>query len=232
MKIYIDPGHGGNDPGAVKYVKERTVAVKVAEYMQDYLVKYNCLTRMTVGTDSTVQRARKANMWGADLFVSIHFNAGGGDGCEALVYNKDNQSLGKVFEKHMKAAGQNSRGVKYRPELNVLRYTKMPAVLNEIAFVDNKTDIKDWDEDKELKVMGEALAKAAAEFLGLDKKAQKYQVITDTLNVRSGPGTQYEIREKVKKNEVYTITEISGNWGKLKSGAGWMNISDKYCKKV
>ena len=148
------------------------------------------------------------------------------------MYSKDNQNLGKIFENHMKAAGQNSRGVKYRPELNVLKYTKMPAVLNEIAFVDNKKDIEDWDEDKELKVMGEALAKAAAEFLGLDKKAQKYQVITDTLNVRSGPGTQYKILEKVKKNEVYTIVEISGSWGKLKSGAGWMNISEKYCKKV
>ena len=42
---------------------------------------------------------------------------------------------------------------------------------NEGAFVDNKKDIQDWDEDHELKKLGEAYAKAAAEFLGLEKKA-------------------------------------------------------------
>lgn len=233
MRIYIDPGHGGKDPGAVKYVKERNVALKVAEYMQDYLIKnYDCETKVTTGTDATTARAIKANEWGADLFVSIHFNAGGGDGYEALVYSEKNKNLGKVFEKHVMAIGQNSRGVKYRPELNVLRYTNMDAILNEIAFVDNRKDIEDWNENHELKKMGEALAKAAAEFLDLSFEEELYKVIASSLNVRSGPGTSYEIKDKVKKGEVYTITEISGSWGKLKSGAGWINVSEKYCKRM
>ena len=46
----------------------------------------------------------------------------------------------------------------------------MPAVLNEGAFVDNLKDIQDWNEDHELKKMGEAYAKAAAEYLGLAEK--------------------------------------------------------------
>lgn len=233
-KIYIDPGHGGRDPGAVKYVRERDVAVKVAEYMQDYLVQYDCETRITTGTDSTVARAKKANTWRADLFVSIHFNAGGGDGYEALVYSAENKDLGKVFEEYVKATGQNSRGVKYRPELNVLKYTKMPAILNEIAFVDNKKDIKDWDEDAELKTMGAALAAAAAEYLDLHKESETgvYKILVSSLNVRSGPGTEHKKVTQVKKGEAFTITEISGNWGKLKSGKGWINISSKYCKRM
>jgi len=46
----------------------------------------------------------------------------------------------------------------------------MPAVLNEGAFVDNKKDIQDWNDDAELKKLGIAYAKAAAEFLSLSKK--------------------------------------------------------------
>ena len=127
----------------------------------------------TKGTDNLNTRCKKANDGGADLFVSIHYNAGKGDGYEALVYSADNKKLGQCFEKRVKAIGQNSRGVKYRPDLAVLRLTNCKAVLNEIAFVDNKKDIKDWDEPAELKKMGIALAKAAAEWLNLPKKAAK-----------------------------------------------------------
>ena len=60
--------------------------------------------------------------------------------------------------------------MKLRPELGVLRLSNMPAVLNEGAFVDNQKDVADWNEDHELKKLGEAYAMAAAEFLGLEKK--------------------------------------------------------------
>jgi hypothetical protein len=63
--------------------------------------------------------------------------------------------------------------VKLRPELNVLRLTDMPAVLNEGAFVDNKKDIEDWNDDHELKKLGIAYAEAAAEYLKLEKKVAK-----------------------------------------------------------
>ena len=77
------------------------------------------------------------------------------------------------MEKHIKKIGQNSRGVKYRPDLGILRLTTMPAVLNEIAFIDNKKDIKDWDENAELKKVATAQAKAVAEYLKLPKKVSK-----------------------------------------------------------
>lgn len=174
MKLVVDRGHGGGDNGAVGYVKERAVAVKVGNYMVDYLKKnYKVDIMETKGTDNLNIRCRKANDWGADLFVSIHYNAGKGDGYEALVYSADNKKLGQCFENQVKAIGQNSRGVKYRPDLAVLRLTNCKAVLNEIAFVDNKKDIKDWDEPAELKKMGIALAEAAADWLNLTKKAAK-----------------------------------------------------------
>ena len=169
-KIYINPGHSDKDPGAVGYETERKLNVKVSQYMSAYLLaNYDCETKV-YSNDSLSAVCSDANAWGADLFVSNHFNAGKGDGYEALVYNQNRVALGKVFEKYVLSAGQNSRGVKLRPDLAVLSNTTMPAVANEGAFVDNQKDIADWNEDQELKKLGEAYAKAAAEFLGLEAK--------------------------------------------------------------
>jgi N-acetylmuramoyl-L-alanine amidase len=172
-KIYINPGHSNVDPGAVGYETERDLNVRTAKFMNEHLLaNYVCETKVTDGkVNSTSTVAAEANNWGANLLVSIHNNAGGGDGYEALVYSAKNKELGLIFEKHVKAAGQNSRGVKYRPELNVLRLSNMAAILNEGAFVDNKKDVQDWNEDHELKKLGIAYAEAAAEFLKLPKKA-------------------------------------------------------------
>lgn len=171
-RIYIDPGHSNVDPGAVGYEVERDLNEKVAKFMAEHLrTNYVCETRVDpITTNSTRDVASAANAWKANLLVSIHFNAGGGDGYEALVYSNARKALGQIFEKHVKAAGQNSRGVKIRTDLGVLRLSNMPAVLNEGAFVDNKKDIQDWDEDHELKKLGIAYAEAAAEYLGLEKK--------------------------------------------------------------
>lgn len=180
-KIYINPGHSDRDPGAVGYETERKLNVKVSNYMNDHLlVNYVCETKVTPGSmDSLSAICRDANNWGADLFVSNHFNAGGGDGYEALVYNQKRVELGKLFERHVKAIGQNSRGVKLRPNLSVLKNTNMAAVVNEGAFVDNKKDIQDWNDDVELKKLGVAYAEAAAEFLGLTKKVVEPPKVED-----------------------------------------------------
>lgn len=56
------------------------------------------------------------------------------------------------------------------------------------------------------------------------------KVTANTLNVRKGPGTNYAITTQVKKNQVYTIVDTQGKWGKLKSGAGWIHLG--YTSKV
>ena len=79
------------------------------------------------------------------------------------------------------------------------------------------------------------IAKEVNEILGVIEKpkaevAYKVKITASSLNVRRGPGTRYQIATTVKKNEVYTIVEENGNWGKLKSGAGWISLN--YTKKV
>jgi N-acetylmuramoyl-L-alanine amidase len=201
-KIYINPGHSNTDPGAVGYETERRLNVLVSQHMNDYLLaNYECETRMNPGTmGSLTAICNDANSWGADLFVSNHFNAGGGDGYEALVYSQKRVPLGEIFAKQVKAIGQNLRlygaapGVKIRPDLGVLRLTNMPAVLNEGAFVDNSKDIQDWNDNFELQNLGEAYAKAAAEFLSLEKKP----VDTKTYYVQIFAGSKAGAEEALK----------------------------------
>ena len=177
-KIYINPGHSDTDPGAVGFETERRLNVAVSQFMADYLLEnYHCQVRMNPGSVSRLaQIAQDANDWGADLFVSNHFNAAGGDGYEGYIYSEKTMDLGKLFARHVEQAGQNLRkvshvpGVIIRPTLAVLRRTHMSAILTEGAFVDNRKDIEDWNEDHELKALAAAYAQAAAEYLQLEKK--------------------------------------------------------------
>lgn len=189
-KIYINPGHSDTDPGAVGYETERRLNLEVSYYMRAYLQQnYRCQVRITPGLmDTLTAVCADANAWGADLFVSNHFNAGGGDGYEALVYSQKRVKLGRVFEKHVVAAGQNSRGVKLRPGLAVLKNTAMPAIINEGAFVDNLQDIQDWNEGAELEKLGIAYAEAAAEYLGLQKKHAGYSLAQFVRDIQNACG--------------------------------------------
>ena len=170
-KIYIDPGHSKSDPGAVGYEVERDLNERVSVFQSEHLLaNYECEVKVGDISLNLNQVIAEANAWGASFLCSNHMNAGKGDGYEALVYSEKRRELGEIFEKYVKEAGQNSRGVKIRSDLGVLRLSNMPAILNEGAFVDNLKDIQDWNEDHELKKLGIAYAEATAEYLKLPKK--------------------------------------------------------------
>ena len=79
-------------------------------------------------------------------------------------------------------------------------------------------------------ITGVAAAKYFVAYAGVDAfKPYTVTVTADALNVRKGPGILYGKVTVVKKGEVYTITEVKNNWGKLKSNVGWISL--KYTKK-
>ena len=177
-KVYVDAGHGGNDSGAVKYVREKDVNLTMALACRDHLVKNGVQVKMSGETDkgtSINTMAKEANSWGADLVVSIHNNAGGGDGFE--IYHSINGGKGKTLAKNIEAEvkkiGQNSRGLKTKKNTNgrdyygMIRLTNAPAVICEGAFVDNKTDVKIIDTVAEQKAFGVAYAKGILKTLGI-----------------------------------------------------------------
>ena len=91
------------------------------------------MSRETDKTTSINSMAAEANAWGADYVVSIHNNAGGGDGFE--VYHTINGGKGKTLaqniETQVKAIGQNSRGLKTKVDSNGTDYFGMIRLLND-----------------------------------------------------------------------------------------------------
>ena len=195
--IFIDPGHSIIDPGAVGYETEFRLSEAVSKYQAEYLREHYVCAPFVCPSDidSLAVICKMANDMDAALYVSNHFNAGGGDGYENFVYSEKTRGLGEVFEKHVKAIGQNSRGVKVK-KFYVLKYTTMPAVLNEGAFVDNWKDIQDWNDDAELKKLGIAYAKATAEYLDLEE-----------LTV---PAHTYTLEQFVRDVQAATGSEVDG----------------------
>lgn len=249
-KIYLDPGHGGSDPGAVKYLNERDVNLVMALACRDYLQANGVVVKMSRTSNETNtsinSMAKEANSWEADYVVSIHNNAGGGDGFE--VYHTINGGKGKALAKNIetevKKIGQNSRGLKTKKGSNgdyfgMIRLTKAPAVICEGVFVDNATDVEIADTTAEQKAFGYAYARGILKTLGITDNGMEdteqhsgsylVKVTAKDLYIRKGPGTNYENKGFIKPG-VYTIVETQGNWGKLKSGAGWICLD--YAKKI
>src|SRR5699024_7703055 len=91
-KILIDPGHGGNDPGAsANGLKEKDLTLDISKRVNDNLLyNYEVKTKITMisyKTDSLNNYTSSAIAWGADLFLSVHINSGGGTGYEDYIHN-------------------------------------------------------------------------------------------------------------------------------------------------
>lgn len=96
-----------------------------------------------------------------------------------------------------------------------------------------------WQEfkSKVAAYMGEAAKPAEPMQQDFEPAQFLVKIVDDDLNIRSGAGTEFPVVGKVYKGYVFTIVETArakdgGTWGRLKSGAGWINIGDGYCKRV
>lgn len=181
-KVFLSAGHGGTDPGACAYgLKEKDINLQTLLSCKSELERHGVnvvASRVTDENDPVSQEVKKANASGADLAVSFHANAGGGDGFEAFYWDSDTngKKLASLGEKYIKALGQNSRGIKSGNHLYFIRNTKATAVLFESFFLDNATDINVGNTVEKQKTLGVAYARAILEYLGIKSEAKLYRV--------------------------------------------------------
>jgi N-acetylmuramoyl-L-alanine amidase len=153
-KVFINPGHCPNvDSGAVNRnsgMQEADVALAIGNLVAEYLTQAGCDVQV-LQSDNLYYDGEgacvcdTANNWPADVFVSIHCNAAGGDarGTEVEIYPDSAGSirLGQCIQNQIVSSlGTIDRGLKERPNLCVLKHTDMTAVLVECAFIDNDED--------------------------------------------------------------------------------------------
>lgn len=181
LKIFIDPGHGGSDPGAI-YTKvldgkkvtynEKDFNLDISLRLREKLKSLGYEVYMSRDKDVYVDlydRTRMANSLNADLFISIHNNAIDNSsvrGTMVLYKEKqqnrlisDKQFAQIVLESIVKQVGTQNKGIVERPNLAVLRTSNMPAVLVEVAFGTNPQDLDLLLSDS----FKDAVAKAIAE---------------------------------------------------------------------
>ncbi|MGQ7328482.1 GBS Bsp-like repeat-containing protein [Streptococcus suis] len=194
--VYIDPGHGGRDSGAsYGGVHEKNLALSVSNKLRENLLKYGINVLMTrtgdYDVDFKTERSRMTNASNADLFISIHFNATGAGvsnatGIETYWYQynpeyqpKINKEMhnnptrlaeseilaNKVQESLIKETGAVNRGVR-RETFAVLRETAIPAILVELGFMDNPSELQVIKQDSYHTRLAKALAQGVMNWYG------------------------------------------------------------------
>lgn len=250
MKFNVHGGHNFIVPGAGGCFSETSEDRKVKDLVISKLrslghTVYDC-------TDDAGRTAKqnlanivaKCNAHSVDLDISIHFNAfnGTAHGTEVWQYSNKTSTYATNIVNSLAALGFTKRGVKKSTGLYVLRNTKSKAILIECCFCDNGEDAKIYTAEKVATAIVKGITgktvgiKTPANNNGNSTNANgracpfTVKITADVLNVRKGPGTNYAKTTQVKRNYRYTIVATQGNWGKLKSGAGWICLD--FCKYV
>lgn len=173
-KIWIDAGHGGAQPGICYGGRvEKTYTLPTAIALQKELERCGFTVKQTRTTDVDVtvgQRARNANAWGADYFVSIHLNGStehNAMGAETWhsITGGQSKALAQAIQKEVAALGYKDRSLKSAANSNgkdtlaVIRETNAPAVLVEIGFLDWDADMRIFDATKAAQAIARGICK-------------------------------------------------------------------------
>lgn len=172
-RIWIDAGHGGAQPGACALgYKEKDLTLQIATLLGAELTRCGITVAQTRTTDVDIPldtRGPLANKWGADYFVSVHLNAGGGRGAETWcsIAGGKSKALAEYIQAELVGLGYVDRGVKTRKGddgrdyLAVIRQTNMPAVLTEVGFIDSQEDMTRFDAAKAAQAIAQGICKYA-----------------------------------------------------------------------
>jgi N-acetylmuramoyl-L-alanine amidase len=182
VKIYLDPGHGGSDPGAVgNGLKEKDLTLDICKRIESGLKSYeNVEVFMSRETDTTVSldtRTQKANLMNADVLLSVHINSAANvaaKGFESFIYpgsGSPTSALQNVMHTEIIRAmgtGIEDRGKK-QANFHMLRESKMKAILTENLFIVNSGDAAKLADPAFRQKVADGHVNGLEKFLGLRK---------------------------------------------------------------
>lgn len=146
MKIFINAGHGGSDPGAVSKngKKEADITKKVSALLAYNLILNGYIVEFFQQEKTFTEVSKVENTSNSDLFISIHCNSAANEkanGVEVLYYPtsvKGKKFAQQVQKELVDLTKLRDRGIKARSDLHVLKRTKAVAILVELAFLSNE----------------------------------------------------------------------------------------------
>lgn len=182
--IVLDPGHGGNDPGASNRaygLVEKTVTLAIARMVRDLLVRDGWKVALTRDGDNEVgdpsgadkqelqARCDVANAAGARAFVSIHVNSSfssAPDGTTTYYWRQQDRAFAQAMQSAVVAsAGFGDAGIR-REKFYVLNHTVMPSVLLEVSYLSNPHDAALLAQPGTLQRLAAGIARGITDFTG------------------------------------------------------------------
>ncbi|MBT2661961.1 N-acetylmuramoyl-L-alanine amidase [Bacillus sp. ISL-45] len=219
VKVFIDPGHGGTDPGAVgNGLREKDLTLQIATRVKNILIQEydNVSVLMSRTGDQTVsltERTNAANAWGANFLLSIHINAGGGTGYEDFIYPGVGTPT-TTYQSNIHAAvlalvDFYDRGKK-TANFHMLRESNMPALLTENGFIDNSNDAAKLKSSSFIENIARGHANGIVKSFNLPKKATAvYHTVVSGDTVyslsRTYGSTTQQIKDWNNLDDNYTI---------------------------
>ena len=218
-KLVIDLGHGGSDPGAVGQNKthEADIVLAIGKELNELLKGYDIEIKFTRLSDkyiSLYERARIANVFNADYFLSIHINSAKDKsvrGVEVWQYSDGNENINK-FSKGLcndvsKIFNIRNRGLKFSKELSVLKNTKMPSALIEVDFISNTMAEKDLIVSENIKSIALAIKNNLMKLFGLEANVSEtlYRVCIGAYRDKNNAINQVKLAKKKDFKDAYII---------------------------
>ena len=224
--IVVDPGHGGDDPGAVKgNVYEKDLNLKVSKYIYDRFKQLGVPVTLTRDTDETLNRDERVNRilsaYGNNpnvIVLSNHINAGGGEGAEVVYALRNNSTLAQNVLQSIGAEGQPTRKYYQRRLPNdtskdyyfIHRLTgNTQPLLIEYGFIDTPADLNRLQNN--ILNYGEGVVRAVANYIGVPYTAPD-GISSDVYVVQRGDSL-YSIASKfgVTVNELKSANNLTSN---------------------
>lgn len=248
--IVIDPGHGGEDPGAIgNGLIEKDLNLLISKYIYDRLRKLNIPVTLTRNDDTTLspnERVNKIlNAYGNSedvIVLSNHINAGGGDGAEVIYALRNDDTLSKIILNNLEKAGQNPRKVYQRrlPSNTAKDYYfihrntgKTEPVIIEYGFLDSSGDDINQLKNDSLKY-AEAVVKSITEYLGIpyDKGPSDYYIVKAGDNLYSIAYKNNTTVAQLKELNDLTTNNLSIGQKLLLPGSIITEVTDYYVVKA
>ncbi|MBE7709258.1 MAG: N-acetylmuramoyl-L-alanine amidase [Cyanobacteria bacterium SIG32] len=169
--IVLDPGHGGNDCGAIRgEITEKDITLDVSKRVQEILTKQGYIVHMTREDDATVslqERVEFSEDIQPDIFVSIHVNSSEKPaitGVETHYYRQESLSLAQTVHASMASnVKANNRGL-FKSKFYVINHTTSPAILVEIGFLSNAEERAELVSEKRKQATAKAIAEGVQNY--------------------------------------------------------------------
>ena len=220
-KVFIDPGHGGYDNGAVQNgVLEDEINLQISQKIEAKLKAKGVQVKMSRYDDtylSLTQRSRMANNWGSDIFVSIHQNSAtssSANGIETYYYSsrQDSRELATEIQNDLiKATNAVNRGVK-TANYSVIQTARMSSNLVECGFISNPTEAKNLSSSSYQDKVAEGIVNGIMEYLQMN-------VILNNSNTNSGSSSSTGSSSSSSTTTQSGTVKVNGGLN-VRSGAG------------